>query len=126
MENKPESKAPKETGKKNNRFFASAGVIFVTVIMVTLWCLNLPHLFSGDFKLPEKKEDPVDLQKVRSDLDLILENTGKHFEEMRDREGKVTEAENLLNKINISASSSLATTSSQEKDKNPTSTNLKK
>ena len=115
MEN--EQNNNEEVKKKNQRFFASAGVIFCSVTIGVLWLVNLPNLFSDGASLinedAPKKEEVTDFSQVRNDLNKIMNDVGEEFEKIKDQKNqqeKVNDAEDLLSKINANASSSLAST----------------
>ena len=115
MEN--EQNNNEEVKKKNQRFFASAGVIFCSVTIGVLWLINLPNLFSDGTSLinedAPKKEEVTDFSQVRNDLNKIMNDVGEEFEKIKDQKNqqeKVNDAEDLLSKINANASSSLAST----------------
>ena len=123
MEN--EQNNNKEVKKKNQRFFASAGVIFCSVTIGVLWLINLPNLFSDGTSLinedAPKKEEVTDFSQVRNDLNKIMNDVGEEFEKIKDQKNqqeKVNNAEDLLSKINANASSSLASTTTSTSDLN--------
>src|SRR5574344_887342 len=123
MEN--EQNNNKEVKKKNQRFFASAGVIFCSVTIGVLWLINLPTLFSDGPSLinedAPKKEEITDFSQVRNDLNKIKNDVGEEFEkikEQKNQQEKVNNAEDLLSKINANASSSLASTTASTSDLN--------
>lgn len=123
MEN--EQNNNEEVKKKNQRFFASAGVIFCSVTIGVLWLINLPNLFSDGASLinedAPKKEEVTDFSQVRNDLNKIMNDVGEEFEKIKDQKNqqeKVNNAEDLLSKINANASSSLASTTTSTSDLN--------
>ncbi len=123
MEN--EQNNNEEVKKKNQRFFASAGVIFCSVTIGVLWLINLPNLFSDGTSLinedAPKKEEVTDFSQVRNDLNKIMNDVGEEFEKIKDQKNqqeKVNNAEDLLSKINANASSSLASTTASTSDLN--------
>ena len=123
MEN--EQNNNEEVKKKNQRFFASAGVIFCSVTIGVLWLINLPNLFSDGTSLinedAPKKEEVTDFSQVRNDLNKIMNDVGEEFEKIKDQKNqqeKVNNAEDLLSKINANASSSLASTTTSTSDLN--------
>ena len=123
MEN--EQNNNEEVKKKNQRFFASAGVIFCSVTIGVLWLINLPNLFSDGASLinedAPKKEEVTDFSQVRNDLNKIMNDVGEEFEKIKDQKNqqeKVNNAEDLLSKINANASSSLASTTASTSDLN--------
>ena len=112
MENN-QNKTPEEIKKQNRRFYASAGTIFLAVIIGVLWLANLPHVFSRDLKIIDEntpKKEKADFSQVRTDLNKIMQGVGEKFEKMKDQKETVEDAEVLLDTINTNASSSLATT----------------
>ena len=112
MENN-QNKTPEEIKKQNRRFYASAGTIFLAVIIGVLWLANLPHVFSSDLKIIDEntpKKEKADFSQVRTDLNKIMQGVGEKFEKMKDQKETVEDAEVLLDTINTNASSSLATT----------------
>lgn len=123
MEN--EQNNNEEVKKKNQRFFASAGVIFCSVTIGVLWLINLPNLFSDGTSLINEdapnKEEVTDFSQVRNDLNKIMNDVGEEFEKIKDQKNqqeKVNNAEDLLSKINANASSSLASTTASTSDLN--------
>lgn len=121
MEN-DQDKNFKEIKKRNQRFYASAGVIFFSVIIGILWLVNLPHLFSNGTELinedTPKKEEITNFSQVRNDLNKMMQNVEEKFEKIKNQQETVEDAEVLLDKINTNASSSLASTTASTSDLN--------
>ena len=108
MASEAEEKTLAEIRRKNRRFLANVGVISLSLVIVVFWCLNLPHMFQGSPVAESKPaEKATDFSQARSDLDRILQDTGKKFEDMKDQK----EAQNLADTMNQYASSSLASSS---------------
>ncbi len=108
MASEAEEKTLAEIKRKNRRFLANVGVISLSLVIVVFWCLNLPHMFQGSPVAESKPaEKATDFSQARSDLDRILQDTGKKFEDMKDQK----EAQNLADTMNQYASSSLASSS---------------
>lgn len=106
--------AKKEAKWQDRGFLASAGAIFVAVSIGCLWLINLPHVVQNDLKKnPGENQNaiPVDLHQVRGDLDQVMQDVGSRFEKIREQDKKESEAEALLARISINASSSLSTAS---------------
>lgn len=124
MEN-DQNKNFEEIKKRNRRFYASAGVIFFSVIIGILWLANLPHLFSnstGDTELinedAPKKEEITNFSQVRNDLNKMMQNVEEKFEKIKNQQEKVEDVEDLLDKINVNASSSLVGAAASTSDLN--------
>ncbi len=121
MEN-DQNKNFEEIKKRNRRFYANAGVIFFSVIIGILWLVNLPHLFSNGTELinedAPKKEDNANFSQVRNDLDKIMQDVEEKFEKIKNQQEKVEDVEDLLDKININASSSLTGATASTSDLN--------
>ncbi len=121
MEN-DQNKNFEEIKKRNRRFYASAGVIFFSVIIGILWLVNLPHLFSNGTELinedTPKKEEITNFSQVRNDLNKMMQNVEEKFEKIKNQQETVEDAEVLLDKINTNASSSLASTTASTSDLN--------
>ncbi len=117
-----------EIKKNNRRFLANAGVIFLGILIGSLWLINLFHLFQKDFQTinEQPKKEQVDFDQVRNDLNKVMTNVGEKFEKIKDQKAEIGEAEVLLEKINSSASSSLLTATSSTSSNVTTSVNILK
>lgn len=101
-----------EINKKNRIFFAKAGTIFLSVIIGILWLINffqfsIKSLNNSNIAGEDLSKEKINFSQARKELSKILNNVGEQFEEIKDKKQQTDDAEMLLEKIKLNASSSL-------------------